>query len=99
MLRGAYAHPMTSRATVVVVPRETFSKSVPSLESVLARTTPPYELVYVDAHAPAPVASRLEQHAAEWGFTLVRSSQHVSPNQARNVALAHVHTEYAIFLG
>jgi glycosyltransferase involved in cell wall biosynthesis len=90
---------MTSRVTVVVVPRETFSQSVPSLESVLARTTRPFELVYVDAHAPVPVARRLEEHAVEWGFTLVRSSRDLSPNQARNVALAYVRTEYTVFLG
>jgi glycosyltransferase involved in cell wall biosynthesis len=86
-------------ATIVVVPRETFSQSVLSLEGVFARTQAPFELVCVDGNSPAATRRRLEEHAIARGFTLLRSPHYLSPNEARNVAIAQVRTKYAVFLG
>src|SRR5690349_2107735 len=88
-----------SRATVVVAPRESFSRSIECLQSISAHTSPPFELVFVDAGSPPRVARRLERCAADLGFTLLRSPHFLSPNEARNVGFARVDTEYTVFVG
>jgi hypothetical protein len=55
--------------------------------------------VCVDGHPPPPLRRRLEELATARRFTLLRSSHLLSPNEARNQALAHVHTKYTVFLG
>ncbi len=56
-------------------------------------------MVYVDGNAPPAVAHRVETLATARRFTLLRSPHHLSPNQARNLALGHVRTKYTVFLG
>ncbi|MBE9078740.1 glycosyltransferase family 2 protein [Romeria aff. gracilis LEGE 07310] len=86
------------RVTIVVVPRERFSCAQRSLESVLAHTQLPYRLVYVDGNSPAPVRDYLKQQADAHGFELLRTEQYLYPNQARNLGLAQVETDYVVFL-
>ena len=85
-------------ATVVVVPRDHFGDTRESLECVLARTDPPYELVVVDAGSPRATSAYLREAQARAGFRLVATSQPLSPNQARNLGRAEVRTRYAVFL-
>ena len=87
-----------ARATIVVVPRERFSEAKTSLESVLADTEKPYELVYVDGGSPRKLRRWLEQQAAEHSFKLIRRNRYLSPNEARNIGLAEVDTEFVAFL-
>lgn len=87
-----------ARATIVVVPRERFSEAKASLESVLADTEKPYELVYVDGGSPRKLRRWLEQQAAEHNFKLIRRNRYLSPNEARNVGFAEVDTEFVAFL-
>lgn len=47
----------TPSVTIVVVPREQFSKAEASLESIYATTPPPFDLVYVDGNSPPRSAS------------------------------------------
>lgn len=84
--------------TIVVVPRERFSCTQQSLESVLAHTRLPYQLIYVDGNSPGPVRDYLKQQAEANGFQLLRTEQYLYPNQARNLGLAQVKTEYVVFL-
>ena len=85
--------------TVVVVPRESFSQTQTSLESVLAdRGREPFDLVYVDGHSPRRVRRYLDTRVGEAGFTLLRTDRYVSPNEARNLALPHVNTPYVAFV-
>jgi GT2 family glycosyltransferase len=86
------------RTTVCAVPRERFTYAVPSLRSILAASPPPHRLVYVDGGSPEPVRAELERLAAEHDFTLVRTDHYLTPNEARNLALRHVRTEYALFV-
>lgn len=86
------------RTTVVVVPRERWSKARESLESVLRHTTAPHRLVYVDGNSPRALRRWLDEQAAEHGFTLVRRECYLSPNEARNIGLAEVDTEYVAFV-
>jgi len=83
-------------ATVVVVPREQFSKAPISLESVLASTSVP--LVYVDGNSPAAVQHYLQQTAQQRSFKLIRANHYLAANQARNLAIPYIDTTYAVFL-
>src|SRR4051794_4435207 len=87
-----------ARTTMCVVPRDKFVHAVPSLCSVLAATPAPRRLVYVDGGSPAPVRDALTRLAAEHDFTLLRTDHYLAPNEARNLALGHVATEYALFI-
>lgn len=84
--------------TIVVVPRERFSYSQQSLESIYQCTQMPFELVYVDGGSPPSVCNYLRQAAIEKGFTLVRTEQFLAPNQARNLGLSQVSTDYVLFI-
>lgn len=85
-------------ATIVVTPREQFSKARRSLESILATTSTEVPLIYVDGNSPPRLARYLQQQAARRGFALLRSPHFLAANQARNVALPHVRTKYVVFV-
>ena len=84
--------------TIVVVPRERFSYSRTSLESLYANTHLPFRLIYVDGGSPAPIKRYLETQAAEKRFQLIRTEHYLSPNQARNIGLRRAETKYVVFL-
>jgi GT2 family glycosyltransferase len=83
---------------LVVAPRERFSYTRQSLESIFAETSIPFELVYVDGGSPAGVRDYLQQQAQERGFKLIRTEHYLSPNEARNIGLKHVKTPYVLFI-
>jgi GT2 family glycosyltransferase len=85
------------QVTIVVVPRERFSCTQTSLESIYEHTKFPFKLVYVDGNSPSKVRHYLEKMAAEKDFTLVRTDYYLSPNHARNVGLNYVDTKYVVF--
>ncbi len=87
-----------SDVTIVVVPRESFSRSEASLESILSCTRTPFHLVYVDGNSPGRVRRYLDTRARQAGFVLVRTDGYVSPNEARNIGFAHVDTPYVAFV-
>ena len=87
-----------ARASIVVVPRERFSAARESLESLLANTEPPFELIYVDGGSPRSLRTWLEEQAADRGFRLLRRDHYLSPNEARNIGLAEVDTEFVAFI-
>jgi GT2 family glycosyltransferase len=87
-----------ARATIVVVPREQFSKSQISLESIYAATSPPFRLVYVDGNSPPQLSQYLERQATAHGFQLIRTESYLTSNEARNLGLREVRTEYIAFL-
>lgn len=84
--------------TVAVVPRERFSYTRPSLENIYQNTPPPFDLLYVDGGSPAPVRRYLEAESRKRGFHLIRTNHYLSPNQARNLAVQHITTKYAVFV-
>ena len=75
-----------------LVPRERFSYSETSLESILANTPSPFDLLYIDGGSPPPVDDYLRRKAAERQFRLIRTEHFLSPNAARNLAAAAVRT-------
>lgn len=84
--------------TIVVVPRERFSCTQASLESIYEHTKIPFKLIYVDGNSPTKVRKYLQQQAQEKNFQLIRTDYYLSPNHARNIGLSHVDTKYLVFL-
>ena len=87
-----------ARTTICVVPRDKFVHAVPSLCSVLSATPEPVRLVYVDGGSPEPVHEAITRLATQHDFTLLRTDHFLAPNEARNLALGHVKTEFALFV-
>lgn len=88
----------SAAATVVVVPREQFSKTERSLESLIACTPPDVPIVYVDGNSPPRIARYVQKRTAECGMTLLRSETYLTSNQARNMALPLIRTPYVAFV-
>ncbi|NJL35929.1 MAG: glycosyltransferase [Leptolyngbyaceae cyanobacterium SM1_4_3] len=103
-METAIAKPITTQPTVTIVvgPRERFSHTRESLESIYRNTDYPFELVYVDVCTPTHIQRYLQEQAQEKGFQLIRTAYYISPNQARNVGLRYVlsqaRTDYVVFL-
>ncbi|MEO0842073.1 MAG: glycosyltransferase family A protein, partial [Cyanobacteria bacterium J06643_5] len=75
------------QVTIVVSPRERFSATKESLESIYQHTKIPFELIYVDGNSPHPIKQYLKQKSQEQEFKLIRTEHYLSPNQARNLAI------------
>ena len=86
------------QVTLVVVPRERFSYSQESLESIYRDTDYPFELIYVDVCTPPHIQRYLEEQAKQKQFQLIRTPYYISPNQARNVGLRQVKSKYVVFI-
>jgi GT2 family glycosyltransferase len=84
--------------TIVVSPRERFSYTRESLESIFQYTTVPFSLIYVDGNSPRLIAQYLEQQSQQRNFQLIRTDYYLAPNQARNLAIPQVKTEYVLFV-
>lgn len=87
-----------AQVTLVVVPRERFSCTAESLESLYEHTQVPFDLVYVDGNSPPHIKAYLEAQAQARDFELIRTDYYLFPNQARNLGLAQVKTPYLVFV-
>ena len=87
-----------SDVTIVVVPREQFSKAQISLESIYAATPQPFRLVYVDGNSPRSLRRYFEQQASALGFKLIRTENYLTSNEARNIGLGEIRTKYVAFI-
>lgn len=85
------------KVTIVVSPRERFSYTRESLESIYEHTKIPFKLVYVDGNSPKTIKKYLEDQAQEKSFKLIRKDHYLFPNWARNIGLAEVNTPYVLF--
>ncbi|NJK38553.1 MAG: glycosyltransferase [Oscillatoriales cyanobacterium RM1_1_9] len=84
--------------TIVIVPRERFSYTRESLESIYEHTSIPFKLVYVDGNSPKEVQQYLATQAQDKGFKLIRTDYYLFPNRARNIGLAEADTKYVAFV-
>jgi hypothetical protein len=84
--------------TIVVVPRERFSRALLSLASLLTHTRRDVAIVYVDAGSPPHVRRALEISARRNAFRLLRSDRFLTPNSARAIGLTAVRTPYTVFV-
>jgi GT2 family glycosyltransferase len=86
------------QVTIVVVPRERFSYSRESLESIYKHTQYPFKLIYVDGNSPADIRDYLAAQAQQKQFQLIRQETYLSPNCARNIGLKEVTSKYVVFI-
>ncbi|MBD2603203.1 glycosyltransferase [Scytonema hofmannii FACHB-248] len=86
------------QVTIIVAPRERFSYTRESLESIYENTEYPFKLIYVDGNSPSAVRRYLEEQAREKNFQLIRTDYYLSPNHARNLGLRQVNTKYVVFM-
>ncbi|MEC4886413.1 MAG: glycosyltransferase [Scytonema sp. PMC 1070.18] len=86
------------KVTIVVAPRERFSYTQQSLESIYEHTEYPFELIYVDGGSPSHIKNYLADKAKEKQFQLIRTENYLSPNSARNIGLRQVTSEYVVFI-
>jgi GT2 family glycosyltransferase len=84
--------------TIIVAPRERFSYTRESLESIYQNTEYPFKLIYVDGNSPSDIRRYLEEQAREKKFQLIRTDYYISPNHARNLGLGQVNSKYVVFL-
>ena len=89
---------MAVRVTVVMVPRERFSLTRASLESLYRNTATPFDLVYIDARSPARIRGYLSRQARDRGFRIIRLQRFLPDPRLRNMGLREVTTPYVIFL-
>jgi len=88
----------STRVTLVISPRERFSLSERALEAIYEHTRLPFELIYVSGDLPKPVLKSLQKASVERGFELINAERYLAPNEARNLAIPKVKTEYVVFL-
>ncbi|AOX04367.1 glycosyl transferase family 2 [Moorena producens PAL-8-15-08-1] len=86
------------QVTIVVVPRERFSCTQESLESIYQYTEFPFKLIYVDGNSPPKVRHYLEEQAQTRNFPIIRTDYYLPPNHARNIGLGYVDTKYLVFV-
>jgi GT2 family glycosyltransferase len=86
------------QVTIVFVPRERFSYTRESLESIYEHTEIPFNLVYVDGGSPPHIQQYLAEKAREKDFQLLRFDRYLSPNQSRNIGMRQVQTKYLVFV-
>ncbi|ARV63075.1 glycosyl transferase family 2 [Nostocales cyanobacterium HT-58-2] len=87
-----------TQVTIVVVPRERFSYTSESLESIYEHTQYPFKLIYVDGGSPSHIRDYLVDKATEKQFQLIRTEHYLSPNIARNLGLRQVTSKYVVFI-
>ncbi|MEO1431739.1 MAG: glycosyltransferase [Cyanobacteria bacterium J06633_8] len=84
--------------TIIVAPRERFSYTRESLESIYEHTQIPFKLIYIDGGSPSHIKNYLENQAAQKQFAIIRTEHYLSPNHARNLGLRQVDTKYVAFV-
>lgn len=85
--------------TVVIVPRARFSCAQDALKGVLKGTRDvDHQLLYVDDNSPKALQRYIDMKAAKYDFSVLRTRHYLGPNQAKNMALAHVKTRYVAFV-
>lgn len=84
--------------TIIVSPRERFSYTRESLESIYEHTQYPFQLIYVDGGSPSHIQTYLANQATEKQFQLIRTDHYLSPNHARNIGLRQANSKYIVFI-
>lgn len=89
---------MSRDATLVIVPRERFSRAVDSLNNILELTPPGFDLVYLADGGPAATLERLRSTCEQRGFRFTHVRERATSNQLRNLGLRQVKTPYVVFM-
>ncbi len=84
------------RLNLAIVPRQRWSLSVDSLDATLDQTPDGTALVYVDGGSPPDIAAELHARVESYGGRYIRVDCVLTPNEARNLAIAECDREYVI---
>ncbi len=84
--------------TVVVSLRERFSVARRSLESLYDDISTPFDLIYVESGSPRSLKRYLSEQSRRRGFHLIEAPPYAMPNEARNLAIPEVATEFIAFV-
>lgn len=87
-----------TRVTIIVSPRERFEQALLSIKSLLANTTCPFELIYIDGGSPKAIAREVRTIVIAAGHTYIRRNGFLSPNDARNIGTPMATTEFVAFV-
>ena len=86
-----------SLTTIIVSPRERYSSLIYSLKSLFASVDTSVPIVVVDAGSPESVRHDIEKLKLIRPFKHIQLDYPLVPNEARNLGVKHVKTEYIIF--
>lgn len=84
--------------TIVITQRDRFCFTQENLETIYKNTDAPFELIYIDGGSPEHIKEYLLKQSQEKKFKLIRVEHYLTPNQARNYAVKHIHTPFAAFV-
>ena len=84
--------------TIIITQRDRFCFTQENLETIFKNTDLPFELIYVDGGSPSHIREYLLKQSQEKKFKLIRIEHYLTPNQARNQAVQHIHTPFAAFV-
>jgi GT2 family glycosyltransferase len=84
--------------TIVFVQRERFSCTAKGLESLIAHTNRPHQLICVNCNSPDEVRGYLKKKCDQLGGVFLHSDIYLTPNEARNAAMKYVSTRYVAFV-
>ena len=89
---------MTMDVTIGISIRETFSRTIPSLKSVLANTAQNIPIIFVSSGLPDSILQEVEKLGQERSIKIIRADCYLSPNQARNIIIQQSDTKYIAFV-
>ncbi|MBW4517713.1 MAG: glycosyltransferase [Timaviella obliquedivisa GSE-PSE-MK23-08B] len=78
------------KVVLIVGPRERFSSTQTSLESIYRDTDYPFDLIYINVNSPTPIRRYLEAQAQEKQFKLLHTDYYISPTEAKNIGLRYL---------
>lgn len=87
-----------AEVTVIMAPRERYSRILQSIDSLYENTEVPFKLIVVDGALPPAVKKGVEEAAEKRGFEFIYHDYPLTPNEARNVALKKADTEWIVFV-
>ncbi len=89
---------MSMDVTIGISIRETFSRTIPSLKSVLATTPDDVPIIFVSSGLPAGILSEVMSLANSRPIKIIHEDCYLSPNQARNLIIQQAKTKYIAFV-
>lgn len=89
---------MNLDVTIGISIRETFSRTIPSLESILANTADDVPIIFVSSGLPADILAKVQDIATGRPMTIIHEDCYLSPNQARNLIIEKAETKYIAFV-
>ncbi len=91
--------PRAIRATVVVVPRESFNMFPEVIERIYQVTPPIFKMLVMEGHSPEPVRTQLRQlERTKPNCKIVWSNRWYYPHEFVNQSMPMIDTEYVVYI-